>query len=176
MTDIDTEQQSASSTPSGWQVGEHPLVSHSSLVDRAGRWLRRTCGCCVVLTELVAYTHNGETPDAIGWVGGKSILVECKLSRADFLRDRKKRFRNRDELYTGILEGMGSWRFFLTAPGIVKESDDLKGWGVYEMHGKQVRHAFGAKYANAGKSPFQPCLRSENAMLVSALRRLQSSG
>ena len=27
MTDIDTEQQSASSTPSGGQVGEHPLVS-----------------------------------------------------------------------------------------------------------------------------------------------------
>ena len=142
-------------------------MNHDDLVKRAGRWLRSK-GCSVVLEELVAYTKNGETPDAIGWVSQNSVLVECKVSRADFLRDAKKPFRN--PLYRSV-QGMGRWRFYLTPPGLLGAGDCPEGWGIYEVRGRSVKHAFGVEYKNGRQGPFQPCLISEQAMLLSALRR-----
>jgi hypothetical protein len=54
-------------------------TTHANLVLSAARWLRNTKGCTVVFTEFAA-TGN-ETPDAIGFQGERSILVECKVSR-----------------------------------------------------------------------------------------------
>ena len=140
--------------------------THDNLVDRAAKWLR-SMNCSVVLEEMTAYTWNGETPDAIGWVENKSILIECKTSRADFRKDLKKRFR--DPLY----KGMGQWRFYLTPEGLLKENDCPVGWGIYEIKGRSVIHAYGSSYASGGLSPFVPCHLSEKAMLLSAIRRLQ---
>ena len=66
-------------------------MNHAELVERAERWLKNTFNCGVVLAELVAYTATGETPDAIGWVWNRAILVECKTSRQAFFADQKKR-------------------------------------------------------------------------------------
>ena len=69
--------------------------SHEQLVERAGRWLRGTMRCNVVLLEP-GYGSVGEIPDAIGWTSdGVSIVVECKASRSDFLADRNKPARRR---------------------------------------------------------------------------------
>lgn len=62
-------------------------ISHAQLVTVAARWLGRRCS--VVLTELQT---SGEAPDAIGWSHRQSTLVECKVSRSDFLSDRRKQF------------------------------------------------------------------------------------
>jgi hypothetical protein len=44
----------------------------------------------VVLYEFA--TPADENPDVIGWApGAGSVLIECKLSRSDFLRDATKR-------------------------------------------------------------------------------------
>lgn len=138
---------------------------HASLVKRAERWLRNTLHCRVVLCELVAYTHSGETPDAIGWVNGRCILVEAKTSRADFFSDRKKMSR------LPRMKALGHWRFYLTPPGLIRQQDIPEGWGVYEIHGKTVRHVGGVAYRNAIAAPFQSCRDSEVALLVSALAR-----
>src|ERR1035438_2709912 len=54
------------------------------------RWLSRRCS--VVLYEFA--TAADENPDVIGWVpGADSVLIECKLTRADFLRDATKAVR-----------------------------------------------------------------------------------
>ena len=46
-------------------------------------WLRRY-RCGVVLSEQACV--SGEMPDAIGWKrANHSVLIECKISRADFL-------------------------------------------------------------------------------------------
>lgn len=144
-------------------------MTHDDLVERAKRWLKNSCGCSVTLTEMVAYTPSGEIPDAIGWVGGKSILVECKASRSDFLKDRKKPFRNPD--FQKAIPGMGAWRIYLTPPGIIKPTDKIDLWSVYEISQTRVTHKHGPKYSNMVTPPFSPCLRSENALLISALRR-----
>ena len=48
--------------------------------------------CGVVLSEQACV--SGEMPDAIGWKrANHSVLVECKVTRADFLADRGKPFR-----------------------------------------------------------------------------------
>ena len=140
-------------------------MTHSEIVNRAERWLRNTLYCRVVLTELTAYTRSGETPDVIGWVNNFSILVEAKTSRADFFADRKKHSRRHD------LPALGQWRFYLTPPGLLKPEEIPHGWGLYEVRGRSVVFTAGVKYRNAAVPPFESCLKSERAMLVSALAR-----
>ena len=61
------------------------IFTHSELVDIAEKWLFKRCG--FAFKELT--TINQETPDAIGFRSGESILVECKTSRSDFHADKK---------------------------------------------------------------------------------------
>lgn len=140
-------------------------VTHTDLVSRAERWLRNTLHCRVVLTELVAYTASRETPDAIGWVNGLSIMVECKRTRSDFYADKKKAARVGGR-------AVGHWRFYLTPPGLLSPDEVPAGWGLYEVTGKGIRHAGGERYANMRASPFNSDRDSEVAMLVSALARV----
>lgn len=154
-------------------------MTHGELIQRAERWLRNTMHCRVVLTELVAFTRSNETPDAIGWVNGRCILVECKTTRADFKADCKKPSRNWDrrDLPGGLqYPALGHWRFYLTLPGLLDGLELPAGWGWYVVDGRRVCHAAGENYrayrpnGPPGKSDFD----SERAMLVSALARAQN--
>ncbi len=144
-------------------------MRHDELVARAERWLRNTLNCSVVLTELVAYTTSGETPDAIGWVWNRSILVECKTSRGDFFTDRKKRARQPHA------RALGQWRFYMTPAGLIAHDEIPEGWGLYEVQGRTIRHLGGEKYSQGYPKtpPFESCRDSEVALLLSALRRLK---
>lgn len=110
---------------------------HDELVKRAGRWLRGTCGCSAVLTEIKAFTESGESPDAVGWRSNYSVLVECKASRSDFLADRKKPFR------VHPARGIGTFRFFLCPPGIILPEDLPGGWGLLYVEPRKVRRIVG---------------------------------
>ncbi|MGB9105309.1 MAG: hypothetical protein WCC59_11160, partial [Terriglobales bacterium] len=67
-------------------------MTHPALVELAVRWLRTSYRCGIILSEQACCT--GEVPDVIGWKGRcRSVLVECKISRADFLADRGKPWR-----------------------------------------------------------------------------------
>ena len=77
-----------------------PALTHAQLVERAVRWLR-AYRCGVVLSEQACV--SGEMPDAIGWKrASHSVLVECKVTRADFLADRDKPFRQKPEQGVGL--------------------------------------------------------------------------
>jgi len=141
-------------------------MTHKELIIISDNWLKNTIGCRVRLKELVAYTLTGEIPDVIGWVRGFSVLVECKTSRADFRRDRKKLSRE------SYMPALGNWRVYLSTPGIIPYDELPKGWGLYEVCGKCIRYKAGVRYSNASQSPFQSCLKSEVALLVSALSRV----
>ena len=144
-------------------------MKHAELVERAERWLRNTLNCSVVLTELVAYTTSGETPDAIGWVWNRAILVECKTSRQDFFADQKKRSRQPG------FRALGQWRFYFTPAGLIAPDEVPEGWGLYEVQGRTIRYLAGEKYTNGYPkiAPFESCRDSEVALLLSALRRLK---
>ena len=82
-------------------------MTHAQLVEKAVRWLRRY-RCGVVLSEQACV--SGEMPDAIGWKRAcHSVLVECKVTRSDFLADRAKPFRLKPE------QGVGCERFYLSS-------------------------------------------------------------
>lgn len=67
--------------------------THNRLVDVAAAWLRDRYP--VVVTEIAS--SAGETPDALGIGCGFSHLIECKASRADFLADQRKPWRQHEE-------------------------------------------------------------------------------
>lgn len=134
-------------------------MSHAELVERAERWLLRTCGCGFVLTELSS--DSREIPDAIGWRRCRSYLIECKTSRSDFSADAKKPFRRKPE------QGMGNLRYYMTPPGLVTTDDLPERWGLLEAYPTRVKIVRAA-------TPFQsPKIASnDRKILCAALRRV----
>lgn len=133
----------------------HAVVSHPSLVEVAATWLRRKCS--VVITELAT---TGETPDAIGWHGTHSTLVECKCSRADFIADKAKWFRREQ------WQGIGMKRYYLTLPGIIKLEELPPKWGLLELTGSRIREVRKAEHCEETNH------RHEIGILLSTLRRI----
>jgi hypothetical protein len=142
---------------------------HKKLVAKGATWLRKQ-GCGVVITDSIqAITRNGERPDVIGWRENVSILLECKASRADFLKDFAKPFRE------DPAKGVGDWRFYLCPENIIKPDELPDGWGLLLFNGRSVVVAAGVP-GNTGwftEMPFTADKHSENAILASALRRYQ---
>jgi hypothetical protein len=72
----------------------------------------------------------GESPDAFGWGGWTTQLIEVKVSRADFLSDKKKRWRKYPE------QGLGAFRSYLCPEGIIKPEDLPDKWGLLYINEK----------------------------------------
>jgi len=136
-------------------------MTHAQLVEKAVRWLR-SYRCGVVLSEQAC--TSGEMPDAIGWKKAcHSVMVECKVTRADFLVDREKPWRQKPE------RGVGSERFYLTLPGLIRVEELATGWGLLELRrgrvemvresAKNLRTAMGFRY--------------EMNLLLASLRRVE---
>ena len=105
-------------------------MTHAQLVEKAVQWLRGY-RCGVILSEQACL--SGEMPDAIGWKRTcHSVVIECKLSRADFLADRDKPFRQRSKL------GLGCERFYLTPPRLLDPKELPSGWGLLELRKREV--------------------------------------
>jgi hypothetical protein len=106
-------------------------MNHAQLVRMAEQWLRRRYRCGIVLSEQSC--ASGETPDVIGWKGScRSVLIECKVSRADFFADQEKSFRKRPET------GMGSERFYLVPQGLIAKEELPPDWGLLECKGREI--------------------------------------
>lgn len=153
---------------------ERGLSLHDQLVQRAAQWLKGSCGCSTVLTELRAFTRSGECPDAIGWRSDYSILVECKTSRSDFKADQRKHFKNDPG------RGVGTYRFYLCPPGIIAVDDLPNGWGLLYAEARKVSRVSGPVGNSWGHGQNQDWIQprnaeSEIAMLVSALRRTNTT-
>lgn len=143
--------------------------THAELVALAERWLRNSVRCSVVLCELHAATGTGEIPDAIGWNSTITVLVECKATRADFLADRRKRFRVEPSA------GMGVYRYFLAPPGLIGREELPLGWGLLIPRAKTIQRIVGHDPRSWKEPPPFPFCnrRAEAIMLLSALNRLR---
>jgi len=136
-------------------------MTHGQLIQKAVEWLR-SYRCGVILSEQACL--SGEMPDAIGWKRAcHSVLVECKISRADFLADRDKPFRQKPEI------GLGCERFYLIPAGMLRPAELPPGWGLLEYRNRKIerlrpsaknfRTAIGFKY--------------EMNLLLASLRRVE---
>jgi hypothetical protein len=136
-------------------------MTHAQFVERAVRWLR-SHRCGVVLSEQACI--SGEMPDAIGWKrANHSVLVECKVTRADFLADRTKPFRQKSE------QGVGSERFYLTPPALVKPDELPVGWGLLELRRGRIE----VIHASAKNLRTAAGFRYEMNLLLASLRRVE---
>ena len=136
-------------------------MTHAQLVERAVRWLR-SYRCGVVLSEQACV--SGEMPDAIGWKrANHSVLVECKITRADFLADRGKPFRQKPE------QGVGSERFYLTPPALIKLEELPTGWGLLEFRRARIE----VVKSSATNLRTAAGLRYEMNLLLASLRRVE---
>jgi hypothetical protein len=139
------------------------FMTHQQLVRMAEQWLRTRYRCGIVLSEQSC--ASGETPDVIAWKGKcRSVVVECKVSRADFFADQEKPFRKDPEL------AMGCERFYLAPQGLITLGELPPKWGLLECKGREVRMAVKACRL-AQRS--QTGLMWEMNLLLASLRRVE---
>lgn len=114
----------------------------------------------MVLYEFA--TAADENPDVIGFaLEAGSVLIECKLTRSDFLRDATKVVRKNPRA------GMGQRRYYLCPPDVIQVKDLPPKWGLLWAAKGQVmvqREARGHPERN---------LAAEVRFLSSMLRRAQ---
>lgn len=124
-------------------------MNHKDLVECARTWLLSAKGCNPVFTEKGS-SKSGEIPDAIGWTGQESIIVECKASECDLRADVKKIFRPNSHM------GMGDLRYYLFSCDLwdsIKDRSDIDffdfGIVCVSLNGKveQVRLKHSARFA-----------------------------
>ncbi len=130
-------------------------------MEMAEAWLRRS-RCGIVLSEQGC--SSGEMPDAIGWKGkNHSIVIECKISRADFLADAAKPWRKNPEI------ALGCERYSPPRRGCSRPEQMPEGWGLLESQGRELKVAKKSK-----RKLRQPeGLMNEMNLLLASLRRVE---
>lgn len=135
-------------------------TEHDKLVLKAVQWLRNNQKCKPIFAEMV--TCAPTTPDAIGWWWGQSRLIEVKVSRSDFFRDRKKIA----HLFPD--SAIGRRRWYMTPTGLVRPEEVPEGWGLVTVEG-----ASATVIVEAPERVLGPLAQEqEMQMLSSAIRRL----
>ena len=156
--------------------------THAELCDVAVSWLKRPysiggIGCHIAYSEITS-GFSCEIPDAIGWrscqMNDGAVVVEVKVSRSDFLRDKKKPHRNGDVI------GLGSWRFYLCPEGVIRPDDlPLKfgllhvtdGGGIKSIVGPTATRHEKERQRMLDEMRFQSDLERERYILVKMLKR-----
>lgn len=153
------------------------IHTHDDLVKIAHRWVLKNGSCGVAFKELTTGSSN-EIPDVIGFGAWKhSVLVECKVSRSDFLSDRKKPFRINPSL------GMGLLRYYCCPTGLIKPEELPEGWGLIYVNEKgKARLVYAPNIPNLEYPTTSFAYRHERnieaemGVMYSALRRLHLRG
>lgn len=155
---------------------------HADLCDLAVKWLKRPNsqnghGCHVAVSE-VKTGWSGEIPDAIGfraagWQDG-SVVVEVKVSRADFLADKKKPHRQDGK-------GVGNYRYFMCPEGMIQPDELPPKWGLLWVNSRGHVKAVAGPAASAKRGAYEEALEAyrhdsdmqrERWMLVKLLNRV----
>lgn len=70
----------------------------------------------------------GECPDVFGFGFAYTQLLEVKVSRSDFLSDKKKDWRIKPEI------GLGQYRSYLCPENLIKENELPENWGLFYVN------------------------------------------
>jgi hypothetical protein len=139
--------------------------THRELCIKASKYLKNTGihsfhRCQYVVCEL---ERIGESPDAFGWGGSSTQLIEVKISRSDFLSDKNKLWRQHSEY------GIGRYRSYLCPEGIIKEKDLPNNWGLLYVNES-------GKIKSIISPEFQTCNCVEEMNLVTSILRREGIG
>lgn len=141
-------------------------LTHKKLIEIGYKWTLNKCG--FAFKELTV-AHD-EVPDVLGFNSLGTFLLEAKVSRADFLADKKKVFRVFSE------KGIGDWRFFIVPKGLIKIEELPPNWGLIEVSEKGkatcIFNPFGKGNIYSLWKRCDKNLMAEYKFMYSALRRL----
>ena len=137
-------------------------LTHSDLVKKGIKWIRSQNGknwnAPISFGEVVS--AGMETPDVMGFSSSSSTLIECKVSKSDFNRDKKKMFRSIPQ------KGMGNYRLYMCPTGLISEEELPDSWGLIYV-------SDGGKANLIVKPKSQYCnLQAEHAYMYSIMRRI----
>lgn len=170
---------------------EQHKLTHKQLVEIGYRWLLKNGHVGVCFKELKSM--DGEIPDVIAFSHLESLLIECKISRLDFLQDKKKLHRQK---------GMGNWRFYMCPTGMIKKEELPAKWGLiyvsekgkakieYDCRIKEIpcepytigghfgvpEKTYTSRIICADENRFEADSEAERAIMYTALRRLFIKG
>lgn len=101
-------------------------LTHRNLCEIGANYLKNAkpyyLRCNYVVTEFSSLCD--EHPDIYGYRGGcHTVLVEVKVSRSDFFRDKIKRHRQPGK-------GIGSSRYYLCPKGLITAYELPPNWGL----------------------------------------------
>jgi len=138
-------------------------LTHEELTNYAGRWLEFSEKCRVVITEAQGVV---EKPDAIGFTYITSVLVEAKVSRSDFMRDKDKFSRKNTR------HACGQYRYYICENGLITMKDLPARWGLLYVNPN------GSIYKARFAYPFEytiSMMRNERNLLLSAYTKVWQS-
>lgn len=103
--------------------------THRQIIEICYKWVLKRGSCGFAFKDLKCL--EPEIADVIGFGSGDhSILIECKVSRSDFMADKKKSFRKYPE------RGLGRYRFYAAPKDLIKVSELPDNWGLIEVNDK----------------------------------------
>lgn len=145
-------------------------MTHQELVEIAYKWVMRLSPPHGFGFKEF-HTYNKEIPDVIAFNAWYSTLIECKVSRSDFLQDKKKPHR---------AKGMGTYRFFMCPNDLIQVHELPDNWGLLWVSPKGrvkvVHNPYNPKGGNIWDNGFERDLEAENRMMYCALRRMELRG
>jgi hypothetical protein len=120
----------------------------------------------VVFSNMTG-SYLNERPDVFALNSmGDTVLIEVKVSLADFMQDAKKTFR------TKAGKGMGDYRYYCVPCGLVSLADIPQGWGLIEYKNGSFKTVLGGKPGTYNKKRFKKDSRSEARLFYQVLTRV----
>lgn len=107
-------------------------------------------------------TWDTESPDVWALGAWNTVIVEVKVSRSDFLADRKKRWRSDDA--EKACRQAGNLRWYLCPEGVIKPDELPEKWGLLYWDGKRILPIVAPR-------PFENTGMADMKILASILRR-----
>lgn len=102
-------------------------ITHNILCKKAAQRLKSKYYNVLLIEPKNIVTL--EIPDVIGWKNnGSSTVIECKTSRTDFFRDKKKMCRHCPSL------GMGEERIYFCPAGLIGIEEVPESWGLWWLY------------------------------------------
>lgn len=114
--------------------------------------------CQYAVCEL---ERAGESPDAFGWGGSSTQLIEVKVSRSDFLSDKNKHWRKFPTF------GLGRFRSYMCPESLINETDLPQNWGLLWVNEN-------GKIREIVKPEAQECNQTQEINLITSILRREN--
>jgi hypothetical protein len=112
------------------------------VTNKAVSLLKKLHGIVFVTKEFGGAVRD-ERPDALLFNSSGTFLVETKVTRQDFLNDRKKTFRAEPS------QGVGKYRYYACPEGLIKPEELPERWGLIYVRDKNKRAIMPVGYGGA---------------------------